>query len=95
MKVEAVPVSVDADTVRSVEMLRHVREMVSLYDDNGVVLQRNPAAALALPPAAARTASAWPNTGISKPPVSSDATSQRWSVFGGVMRSVSAAAVPT
>lgn len=50
MKVEAVPVSVDADTVRSVEMLRHVREMVSLYDDNGVVLQRNPAAALALPP---------------------------------------------
>lgn len=51
MLVEASQKDLAADTSRALEMLRHVREMVSLYDLHGRVLLRNPAATRFLPAA--------------------------------------------
>ncbi len=51
MQVEACLQDQESDTSRALEMLRHVREMVSLYDLHGRVLLRNPAARNYLPAA--------------------------------------------
>jgi signal transduction histidine kinase len=51
MRVEASELDSDQATARSLEMLRHVREMVTLYDLHGHVLLRNPAATAYLPDA--------------------------------------------
>lgn len=49
MQVEACEQDQESDTSRALEMLRHVREMVSLYDLHGKLLLRNPAARNYLP----------------------------------------------
>ena len=49
MQVEASLQDQESDTSRALEMLRHVREMVTLYDLHGRVLLRNPAARNYLP----------------------------------------------
>lgn len=51
MRVEASELNFETQVSRSVEMLRHVREMVTLYDLHGNVLLRNPAAQAYLPQA--------------------------------------------
>lgn len=49
MQVEASQQDLTTDTSRALEMLRHVRELVSLYDMQGRVLLRNPVASNVLP----------------------------------------------
>ena len=64
MQVEACLQDQESDTSRALEMLRHVREMVSLYDLHGGVLLRNHGVFTFGPSA---TAATWSRSGTGPP----------------------------
>lgn len=49
MLIEATPVEIAPGEVRALEALRHTKVLVTLYDNDGLALFRNPAAIAALP----------------------------------------------